>query len=336
VIHLEVGQPSAPAQSPVLEAARQALKSAQIGYTDATGYRTFAEGDRRVLSGAVRSLCRPCRSRRDDRLPRQLSAAFSLPSKRAIGGRRHPGNPPTATSWRLSMRAGADRGGENAHYQPTPNCRRCGRLDGSLSRARQSDGNDDPRGRPRPACRILLRARHPPDLGRDLPRHHLRDGGGHGAAYGRAAVIVNSFLEILLHDRLAARLDAGPARLARSVECWRRTSTSRRGLVAVAALPVFGCDRTRCSLGRYAKSDLLIGTLADAGLSRFAPAEGAVLPLCRHLEPDPRQRDFCRRSSLRPGCADTRSLISTGRRRELGSGFRLPARPRRWPRPPAV
>ena len=37
VIHLEVGQPSAPAPEPVLEAARGALKSARIGYTDALG-----------------------------------------------------------------------------------------------------------------------------------------------------------------------------------------------------------------------------------------------------------------------------------------------------------
>src|ERR1700756_1779991 len=37
VIHLEVGQPGTSAPEPVLEAARQALKSARIGYTDALG-----------------------------------------------------------------------------------------------------------------------------------------------------------------------------------------------------------------------------------------------------------------------------------------------------------
>src|ERR1700736_5840944 len=43
VIHLEVGQPGAPAPKPVLEAARQALKSAQIGYTDALGITPLRE-----------------------------------------------------------------------------------------------------------------------------------------------------------------------------------------------------------------------------------------------------------------------------------------------------
>src|ERR1700756_4161545 len=37
VIHLEVGQPGTPAPGPVLEAARQALASDRIGYTDALG-----------------------------------------------------------------------------------------------------------------------------------------------------------------------------------------------------------------------------------------------------------------------------------------------------------
>src|SRR5271167_1793548 len=37
VIHLEVGQPGSPAPAAVLEAARQALTSEPIGYTDALG-----------------------------------------------------------------------------------------------------------------------------------------------------------------------------------------------------------------------------------------------------------------------------------------------------------
>src|SRR5215831_17767388 len=37
IIHLEVGHPGSPAPEPVLEAARQALTSEPIGYTDALG-----------------------------------------------------------------------------------------------------------------------------------------------------------------------------------------------------------------------------------------------------------------------------------------------------------
>ena len=43
VIHLEVGQPGRSAPEAVLEAARQALKSARIGYTDALGIAPLRE-----------------------------------------------------------------------------------------------------------------------------------------------------------------------------------------------------------------------------------------------------------------------------------------------------
>src|SRR5262245_26043573 len=43
VIHLEVGQPGSFAPGPVLEAARRALKSARIGYTDALGITPLRE-----------------------------------------------------------------------------------------------------------------------------------------------------------------------------------------------------------------------------------------------------------------------------------------------------
>ena len=43
VIHLEVGQPGTPAPEAVREAARRALKSERIGYTDALGIRPLRQ-----------------------------------------------------------------------------------------------------------------------------------------------------------------------------------------------------------------------------------------------------------------------------------------------------
>src|SRR5437870_12608559 len=51
VIHLEVGQPGSWAPEPVLEAARRALKSARIGYTDALGMAPLRE----VIAGHYRA-----------------------------------------------------------------------------------------------------------------------------------------------------------------------------------------------------------------------------------------------------------------------------------------
>ena len=46
-------------------------------------------------------------------------------------------------------------------------------------------------------------------------------------------------------------------------------------------------------VARYrANRDLLIATLKKAGFTRFAPADGAVLSLCRRLGADPRQRSL--------------------------------------------
>ena len=102
------------------------------------GHRTFAEGDRRALPGAVRSLGRPCRSRRDDRLLGSLSARLSrcLRTGRS-GGRRHPGvsglpQHPGGSRYR----AGADRGGRERSLSADPRtARRCGKTGRARCRA---------------------------------------------------------------------------------------------------------------------------------------------------------------------------------------------------------
>ena len=103
--------------------------------------------------------------------------------------------------------------GENAHYQPTPE------LLADLGSARrsdrrepgQSDRHDDQRRRSRPADRLLPRPRHPAGFGRDLPRDHLRSRRGDGARLWARGDHRQLVLEILQHDRVAARLDAGAA-----------------------------------------------------------------------------------------------------------------------------
>jgi aspartate/methionine/tyrosine aminotransferase len=44
VLHLEVGQPGTPAPAPVIEAARRALDSDLLGYTDALGIPALRQG----------------------------------------------------------------------------------------------------------------------------------------------------------------------------------------------------------------------------------------------------------------------------------------------------
>ena len=142
-------------------------------------HRAVAAGDRRPLPGAIRRRRRSRRGRRHDRLVGRVSARLS----RRLRARR----PGRARGPRLSGlsqhpdgsrdRAGADRGRRERPLPADPRTtRRCGHARRADHRQPgQSDRNDDRRRRSRAACRLLPRPRHPPGLGRDLPRHHLRE-----------------------------------------------------------------------------------------------------------------------------------------------------------------
>jgi len=102
-----------------------------------------------------------------------------------------------------------------------------------------------------------------------------------------------------------------PPDLARSVECLAQNFyISPPALSQIAALPVFGCRVELDShVARYrANRDLLIRTLGAAGLTRFAPAEGAfylyvdISSLTRDSE------EFCRRLLTETGVAVTPGL----------------------------
>jgi aspartate/methionine/tyrosine aminotransferase len=99
--------------------------------------------------------------------------------------------------------------------------------------------------------------------------------------------------------------------LARSVECLAQNFyISPPALSQLAALPVFGCRAELDGhVARYrANRDLLVRTLSTAGLSRFAPAEGAfylyvdISNLTRDSE------GFCRRLLAETGVAVTPGL----------------------------
>jgi aspartate/methionine/tyrosine aminotransferase len=78
----------------------------------------------------------------------------------------------------------------------------------------------------------------------------------------------------------------------------------------LAALPVFGCRaELDAHVGRYRQNrDLLIHALADAGLSRFAPAEGAFYLYVDISSLTRDSADFCRRLLAETGVALTPGL----------------------------
>jgi aspartate/methionine/tyrosine aminotransferase len=81
-------------------------------------------------------------------------------------------------------------------------------------------------------------------------------------------------------------------------------------LSQLAALPVFGCRaELDAHVVRYRQNrDLLIGTLADAGLTRLAPAEGAFYLYVDISSLTRDSAEFCRRLLAETGVAVTPGL----------------------------
>src|SRR6185312_1351175 len=97
-------------------------------------------------------------------------------------------------------------------------------------------------------------------------------------AFGRDAIVVNSFSKYYSMTGWRLGWMLVPPDLARSVECLAQNFyISPPALSQLAAVPAFDCrSELDAHVARYrANRDRLIATLTGAGLSRFAPADGA-------------------------------------------------------------
>jgi aspartate/methionine/tyrosine aminotransferase len=203
--------------------------------------------------------------------------------------------------------------GENTHYQPTPELLAdLGPLDGLVI---ASPAN--PTGTMIGAADLARLTGYCPDHGIRLISDEIYHGityesaAATARAFGQEAVIVNSFSKYYSMTGWRLGWMLVPPDLARSVECLAQNFyISPPALSQLAALPVFGCGAELDGhVARYrANRDLLIRTLSAAGLTRFAPAEGAfylyadISSLTRDSE------GFCRRLLSETGVAVTPGL----------------------------
>jgi aspartate/methionine/tyrosine aminotransferase len=315
VIHLEVGQPGSSAPEPVLEAARRALKAEQIGYTDALGIAPL----RQAIAAHYHAEYGVSVDPAEVVVTTGSSAAFQLAFLAAF----EPGNRvglavPGYPAYRniltaLDIEPVLIMVGENAHYQPTPELlTEAGVLDGLII---ASPAN--PTGTMISPADLERLAGYCRDRGIRLISDEIYHGITYEAAattarvHGREAVIINSFSKYYSMTGWRLGWMLVPPDLARSVECLAQNFyISPPALSQFAALPVFGC---RAELDghvtRYrANRDLLIRTLTAAGLTRFAPAEGAFY-LYVDISSLTRDSDgFCRRLLTETGVAVTPGL----------------------------
>jgi len=315
IIHLEVGQPGSLAPEPVLEAARQALAGEPIGYTDALGIAPLRQAIAEHYQAQYGIAVDPS----EVVVTTGSSAAFLLAFLAAFEpgdrvGLAIPGYPAYRNILSaLGMEPVLIAVGENAHYQPTPELLAdLGRLDGLIV---ASPAN--PTGTMIAAADLARLTAWCRDRGIRLVSDEIYHGITYETAaatargFGREAVIVNSFSKYYCMTGWRLGWMLVPPDLARSVECLAQNFyISPPALSQLAALPVFGCRAELDGhVARYRTNrDLLTCALREAGLTRFAPAEGAfylyadIASLTRDSE------GFCRRLLIETGVAVTPGL----------------------------
>jgi aspartate/methionine/tyrosine aminotransferase len=315
VIHLEVGQPGTQAPEAVREAARHALAHEPIGYTDALGIAPL----RQAIAAHYRAQYGLAVDPGEVVVTTGSSAAFQLTflaafeagDRVALAALGYPAYRNILTA--LGIEPVLIEVGENTHYQPNPELlAEAGPLDGLVI---ASPAN--PTGTMIAAADLARLAGFCRDRGIRLISDEIYHGITYEApaatvrAYGREAVVVNSFSKYYSMTGWRLGWMLAPPDLARSVECLAQNFyISPPALSQLAAIPVFGCRAELDGhVARYrANRDLLIGSLSAAGLTRFAPAEGAFYLYVDISSLTRDSVDFCRRLLAETGVAITPGL----------------------------
>ena len=312
VIHLEVGQPGTPAPEPVRDAARRALADNKIGYTDAEGIVPLRE----AIAAHYRDGYGVAVDPAEIFVTTGSSAAFQLAFLAAFEpGDRVALAAPGYPAYRnilsaLGLETVLIEVGENAHYQPNPEL--LASLPGLAGLIVASPAN--PTGTmiaPAELARLV-------DYCRERGIRFVSDEIYHGITYeaaaqtarafGRDAIVINSFSKYYSMTGWRLGWMLVPPDLARSVECLAQNFyISPPALSQLAAVAAFDCQAELDNhVARYrANRDRLIATLTQAGLTRFAPAEGAFYLYVDVSALTRASQEFCRRLLAETGVAVT-------------------------------
>ncbi len=314
VIHLEVGQPGTPAPEAVRAAARRALDDARIGYTDALGTVALRE----AIAAHYRAQYEVAVEPGEVVVTTGSSAAFQLAFLAAFeAGDRVALAAPGYPAYRnilsaLGIEPVLIEVGENTHYQPNPELlAEAGPLDGLII---ASPAN--PTGTMISADHLVSLADYCCERGIRLVSDEIYHGITYESraatvrAFSREAIVVNSFSKYYSMTGWRLGWMLVPADLARSVECLAQNFyISPPALSQLAAIPAFECRAELDGhVARYRYNrDLLIGALDVAGLTRYAPADGAFYLYVDIADLTRDSEELCRRL-----LAETRVAITPG------------------------
>ena len=312
VIHLEVGQPGTPAPKSVLDAARRALADNRIGYTDAEGIvplrEAIAAHYRERYGVAVDSAEIAVTTGSSAAFQLAFLAAFEPGDRVALAAPGYPAYRNILSA--LGLETVLIEVGANAHYQPNPEL--LADIPDLAGLIVASPAN--PTGTMIAPAELARLAGYCRERGIRLVSDEIYHGITYESAaetaraFGREAIIINSFSKYYSMTGWRLGWMLVPPDLARSVECLAQNFyISPPSLSQLAAVAAFDCRAELDGhVARYrANRDLLIATLKKAGLTRFAPAEGAFYLYVDVSSLTRDSQDFSRRLLAEIGVAAT-------------------------------
>ncbi|MFQ5619068.1 MAG: pyridoxal phosphate-dependent aminotransferase [Rhodospirillales bacterium] len=313
VLHLEVGQPGTGAPGPVLDAAKAALRTDTLGYTEALGLPAL----RRRLAGHYRDCYGVDVDAARVAVTTGSSGAFVVAFLCAFeAGDRvalaSPGYPAYRNILKaLDVEPVNVAVGPDTNFQPTPEVldRVEGRLDGLIIAS-----PSNPTGTMVHRDRLEALVQYCAAGGIRLISDEIYHGITYGAraetalAFTDDAIVVNSFSKYYSMTGWRLGWCVVPENLFRPVECLAQNLyISPPALSQHAAITVFDClAELDANVARYARNRaLLLEELPKGGFDKLASAEGAFYLYAdvAHMTND--SQDFCQRMLAETGVATT-------------------------------
>ena len=316
VLHLEVGQPSTGAPRAVIEAAKRALDSDQLGYTEALGIPPLRQRIARHYRDMYGVNVDPARvvatTGSSGAFLLSFLAAFDHGDRVALAAPGYPAYRNILVALGITpvnLLTGAE-----TRFQPTPEIldRIDGRIDGLIV---ASPSN--------PAGTMIdadsFRRLH--DYCRARQIRLVSDEIYHGITYGMTpttalalgedAIVINSFSKYFSMTGWRIGWMVAPTDLLRPIECLAQNLfISPPTLPQIAASSAFDCgDELEANVRRYAENRaLLLEQLPRAGFDRLAPADGAFYIYADVSRLTNDSGEFCRRMLADTGVAATPGL----------------------------
>ncbi len=326
ILHLEVGQPSTGAPQAVVEAAKLALESLQLGYTEALGIPPLRRRIARHYADTYGVTVDPARvvvtTGSSGAFLLGFLAAFDPGDRVALAAPGYPAYRNILTALGIEpVLLPADAA---TRFQPTVALlERAGQPIDGLILASPSN----PAGTMLDAAAFRQLHEHCRVRGIRLISDEIYHGITYGMqpttalALGDEAIVINSFSKYFSMTGWRLGWMVLPAELLRPVECLAQNLfISPPTLPQHAAAAVFDCrEELDANVRRYAANRrLLLDQLPRAGFERLAPADGAFYLYADVTSLTNDSERFCRRMLAETGVAATPGVDFDG---ERGGGF---------------